>query len=155
MYDESYINIIKRSLLDALDKAEKIITDELETFISEGAHSRRCREGLSYIRIVRKIVRMANTSEQRFSNVGERAIAETFEESFTPNKVESSEPESLPEFLKASRVAKIFGVTPSALIGWHKQGTLTPIKVNGRNYYRREDVNKLLEPQGIRVERND
>ncbi|MBO2451796.1 helix-turn-helix domain-containing protein [Actinomadura barringtoniae] len=53
--------------------------------------------------------------------------------------------DAAPELLTAKEVAKIFRVSPSAVVLWANQGLLPHVRTpGGRLRFRREDVERLL-----------
>jgi predicted site-specific integrase-resolvase len=49
------------------------------------------------------------------------------------------------ELLKASTVARTFGVEVRTLWNWERRGVLVPVtRVRGQRYYRRSDVERMI-----------
>lgn len=54
--------------------------------------------------------------------------------------------------LPARRVADLFDISLRTLLNWEAADVLRPVRVQGRRYYRRDDVLRLLE-QRERIQR--
>ncbi len=49
------------------------------------------------------------------------------------------------QFMKIQEVCNLLRISKPTIYNWIEKGVLTPIKIQGRVYYNREDVLKLLE----------
>lgn len=49
------------------------------------------------------------------------------------------------QFMKIHEVCDLLRISKPTIYSWCEKGVLTPIKIQGRVYYNREDVLKLLE----------
>ncbi|MBE7442043.1 MAG: helix-turn-helix domain-containing protein [Flavobacteriales bacterium] len=49
------------------------------------------------------------------------------------------------QFMKIQEVCNLLRISKPTIYNWIEKGILTPIKIQGRVYYNREDVLKLLE----------
>ena len=52
--------------------------------------------------------------------------------------------DTLPDQLRSRDIKKVFGISGVSLWKWSKKGLLTPQLINGRNYFAKNDVLKLL-----------
>lgn len=83
--------------------------------------------------------------DQRLTNIEKLLI--DLPDMLNPQKKEVEQADllnTLPDRLKSRDLKKLFDISNVTIWQWSKKGLLKPQVVNGRNYFRKADVLKLL-----------
>ena len=84
--------------------------------------------------------------DQRLTNIEKLLI--DLPEMLSPQKKEALQTDllkTLPDRLRSRDIKKVFGISSVSIWKWTKKGLLKPQVINGRNFFKKADVLKLIQ----------